>query len=104
MCDDASATSGTSPVSGVQWYSTPPIVSFVHACTYAASGVSFQLSRGEGQITAARTKRPARSSADRQRACAVRSRRYWITCGSRVSWVLRIMLSGSASFGFTWIR
>ena len=28
-----SATSGTSPVSGVHWYSTPPIVSFVQTCT-----------------------------------------------------------------------
>ena len=28
-----SATSGTSPVSGVQWYSTPPIVSLVQMWT-----------------------------------------------------------------------
>jgi hypothetical protein len=42
MCDDMSATSGTPPVSGVQWYSTPPIVSLVHTCTYAAPGSSFQ--------------------------------------------------------------
>jgi hypothetical protein len=34
MCDDMSATSGTSPVSGVHWYSTPPMVS-VQTCTYA---------------------------------------------------------------------
>ena len=33
MFDDMSATSGTSPVSGVQWYSTPPIVSFEQICT-----------------------------------------------------------------------
>ena len=40
-----SATSGTSPVSGTQWNSTPPIVSLVQTCTYAASGSSFQLAR-----------------------------------------------------------
>ncbi len=33
-----SATSGTSPVSGVQWYSRPPIVSFEQIWTYAAPG------------------------------------------------------------------
>ena len=38
-----SATSGTSPVSGAQWYSTPPIVSFVQTCTYA--GVRIELPR-----------------------------------------------------------
>ena len=38
-----SATSGTSPVSGVHWYSTPPIVSLVQTCTYAAFGSSFQV-------------------------------------------------------------
>ena len=31
--DDTSATSGTSPTSGVQWYSTPPIVSFAQMWT-----------------------------------------------------------------------
>ena len=41
-----SATSGTSPTSGVKWYSTPPIVSFAQRWTYAASGSSRQLSRG----------------------------------------------------------
>ena len=45
MCDDMSATSGTVPTSGVHWYSTPPIVSFVHRCTYAASGDRFHLVR-----------------------------------------------------------
>jgi hypothetical protein len=33
MCDDMSATSGTPPVSGVQWNSTPPMVSLVQTCT-----------------------------------------------------------------------
>ena len=36
-----SATSGTLPVSGVQWYSTPPMVSFEQIWTYDASGSSF---------------------------------------------------------------
>src|SRR4051812_33149197 len=40
MWDDMSATSGTLPTSGVQWYSTPPIVSLLQMCTYAAFGVS----------------------------------------------------------------
>ncbi len=46
MLLDMSATSGTSPVSGVQWYSTPPMVSLLQMCTYAAFGSSVQLSRG----------------------------------------------------------
>jgi hypothetical protein len=33
MCDDMSRTSGTSPVSGVHWYSTPPIVSLLQMWT-----------------------------------------------------------------------
>ena len=40
-----SATSGTSPVSGVHWYSTPPIVSLLQMCTYAAPGVSRHVAR-----------------------------------------------------------
>ena len=40
-----SATSGTSPVSGTQWNSTPPMVSLVQTCTYAASGSSRHLAR-----------------------------------------------------------
>ena len=31
------------PVSGVQWNSTPPMVSFEQMCTYAASGESFHV-------------------------------------------------------------
>ena len=46
ICDDMSATSGTSPVCGVHWYSTPPIVSLVQTCTYAASGSSFHVDCG----------------------------------------------------------
>src|SRR6267142_1709039 len=41
MCDDMSATSGIPPVSGVHWYSTPPMVSFVQTCTNAGSWESF---------------------------------------------------------------
>jgi len=33
ISDDMSATSGTSPVSGVQWYCTPPMVSLEQMCT-----------------------------------------------------------------------
>ena len=45
MLLDMSATSGTAPVSGVKWYSTPPIVSLAQMCTYAASGSSRHVSR-----------------------------------------------------------
>ncbi len=48
-----SATRGTSPVSGTQWYSTPPIVSLVQTWTYAASGSSFQLARSGTQVNPA---------------------------------------------------
>src|SRR3954464_10876891 len=41
MLDDMSATSGTLPVSGVQWNSTPPMVSLEQMCTYEACGSSF---------------------------------------------------------------
>ena len=44
MCDDMSATSGNSPVSGVHWYSSPPMVSLVQTWTYAASLESFHVS------------------------------------------------------------
>ena len=36
-----SATSGTSPVSGVQWYSTPPIVSLVAALSALPTAASW---------------------------------------------------------------
>ena len=41
-----SATTGIGPRSGAQWYSTPPIVSFVQTCTYADAGSTFHVACG----------------------------------------------------------